>query len=474
MLSAACTSSDNFPKPDVYFNVKNKRKAGSSTVKKQNFTHGEDAYGLWITDGRGYNIAASKGYETISGLEARDFIGLHMSEMVKQRVLDNSVTLKVLTEKKSLIIPQTILTNKRKLIAYGTPIYDQGGDIIFVVTTVKPDVNLNGLKNNIHTQVYIDGIGKIVSKSSAMQDVLAKASRAACYNSTVIITGESGVGKEVIAKLIHHLSPRGNGPFIKINAGAIPPELFESELFGYKAGAFTGAARGGKKGLAQAAHKGTLFLDEIGELTKSMQVKLLRLLQEREYLPIGALQPEKVNVRFIAATNRNLHKLVDQGKFREDLFYRLNVIPINIPPLRERPEDICSLINHFFQKLNMNFTVEKTFTSDAMSSLVSYNWPGNVRELENLIERLVVFYPNTTVNGSIIQEELGLLNLTPGLDINKSEFTNLPNAVQEFERKLIIKFLSLSNSNSFEDIAKELGIHRTTLIRKLQKYNINI
>jgi len=169
-----------------------------------------------------------------------------------------------------------------------------------------------------------------------MQDVLAKASRASCSDATIIITGESGVGKEIIAQFIHHLSRRKNGPFVRVNVGAIPAELFESELFGYKAGAFTGAARGGKKGLVHAANGGTLFLDEISELPISMQVKILRLLQEREYLPVGATEPEYTDVRFIAATNRNLRELVAQGKFREDLFYRLNVIPINIPPLRDK------------------------------------------------------------------------------------------------------------------------------------------
>jgi transcriptional regulator with PAS, ATPase and Fis domain len=438
--------------------------------KNRNDENGEDAYGLWITDGNGYNIAASKGYEMLSGLQASEFIGLHMSDMLKQKVLDNSVTLKVLAENKPFIIPQTILPNNRKLLASGTPIYDQNGNIIFVVTTVRPYNDLNGEPMNTDTQVYIEGVGKIVSKSPAMQDVLSKASRAACFDSTVIITGESGVGKEVIARLIHHLSRRNNGPFVRVNAGAIPSELFESELFGYKAGAFTGAAHGGKKGLVQAAHGGTLFLDEISELPISMQVKLLRLLQEREFLPVGATHPVKADVRFVAATNRNLRELVDQGKFREDLYYRLNVVPINIPPLRQRPEDIFELINHFLNKMRLDYHIQKRFTSDAISLLLSYEWPGNVRELENLIERIVVLYPDKEITKSIVQEELGLLNPTPGLIINGLEISNLQNAVQEFEKKLIIQ--ALGDTNSLETAAKKLGIHRTTLLRKIQKYKI--
>lgn len=439
--------------------------SSDTAIKEEN-----DTCGIWITDGKGYNVGASRSYELLSGLEASDFIGLHMSEMVKQKVLDQSVTLKILTEKRPATIPQTILTNKRKLFASGTPIYDQDGNIILIVTRVSPGPGLSGKAIDIGKQIYIDGIDKVVASSPAMQNVLAKGARAANFDSTVLITGESGVGKEVVAKLIHHLSRRSSGPFVRINVGAIPEDLFESELFGYRAGAFTGAAHSGKKGLVQTAQGGTLFLDEIGELPASMQVKILHLLQSGEYLPVGAIQPEFANVRFIAATNRNLRELVTRGKFREDLFYRLNVVPINIPPLRQRVEDIHLLINHFLDRLKRKYHVEKDFTPEARSLLVGYQWPGNVRELENIVERFVVLYPDAQIAQGMVEEELGLAMEHSGMESDELALPNLQQAVQNFEKDLLIK--ALRNSASPEEAAKTLGIHRTTLLRKMQKYNL--
>ncbi|WP_161486110.1 sigma-54 interaction domain-containing protein [Desulfotomaculum copahuensis] len=463
VFSAKTTNSDkyNSGKP---FPKHNGQK--TFTVDKE-----EDTYGLWITNGKGINIGASKTYELLSGLRADEFIGLHMSEMVRQKVLDNSVTLRVLAENRPATITQTILTNQRKLFATGIPVYDQDGNIILVVTTVKAGVELKEKTINVNSGKYVPGIEKVVTTSAAMKKVMTKAARAACFDSTVIITGESGVGKEVIAKLIHHMSRRNIGPFINVNVGAIPGELFESELFGYRSGAFTGAAHSGKKGLVKAATGGTLFLDEISELPLFMQVKLLHLLQEREYLPVGAVHPEKADVRFIAATNRNLRQLVEEGKFREDLFYRLNVIPIEIPPLRDRMEDIYALSNHFLQRMKNDYQVKKFFTADALSKLISYKWPGNVRELENLIERFIVLYPDIKITSNIVEEELGLFNSTPDLNINDLEFPNLQKSVAEFEKRIILK--TIDKTNSLEEAANSLGIHRTTLIRKIQKYKLN-
>lgn len=431
----------------------------------------EDTRGIWITDGRGYNVGASKSYELLSGLEASDFIGLHMSEMVKQKVIDQSVTLRILAKKRPTTIPQTILTNKRKLFASGTPIYDREGNIILVVTQVSPDMGLNGKAIDIRKQVYIEGIDKVVASSSAMQNVLTKGARAANFDSTVLITGESGVGKEVVARLIHHLSSRSSGPFVRINVGAIPEELFESELFGYRAGAFTGAVHSGKKGLVQTAQGGTLFLDEIGEMPVSMQVKILHLLQSGEYLPVGALQSEFADVRFITATNRNLRELVARGKFREDLFYRLNVVPINIPPLRQRVEDVDLLINYFLERLKRKYRLEKDFSPGARSLLVNYKWPGNVRELENIVERFVVLYPDVQITQGMVEEELGFAEAHPSPESEELELPNLQQAVLEFEKKLISR--AIRNSSSQEEVAKALGIHRTTLLRKMQRYNLS-
>ena len=223
-----------------------------------------------------------------------------------------------------------------------------------------------------------------------MEDTIKLSLRIAAVNTTVLILGESGVGKGLIARFIHENSLRNKGPFIKINCGSIPESLLESELFGYETGAFTGAKREGKPGLVELAHKGTLLLDEIADLPLNLQVKLLQVIQERELTRIGGTKPIRIDIRIIASTNKDIRKMVKQGEFREDLYYRLNVIPITIPPLRERKEDIELLIDFFISHYNKKHNKSISLQEDVIEALLQYCWPGNVRELENLMERLVV------------------------------------------------------------------------------------
>jgi len=303
-----------------------------------------------------------------------------------------------------------------------------------------------------------------------MEKILSISHRVAMTDSTVLISGESGTGKELIARFIHTNSKRASNPFIAVNCGAIPPDLLESEMFGHERGAFTGAV-GTRMGLFQLANGGTIFLDEIGEMSPALQVKLLRVLQEREIRPVGADRTIKVDVRVIAASNRELAVEVEKGRFREDLFYRLQVIPILVPPLRERRSDIPLLVQHFLEKHNQQRAGQPCrIAEDTMVHLWEYDWPGNVRELENLIERLVILSDDgmirvenlpPNIRSFISDKKIPRPTLTEeGIDLNQ--------AVEEFEYRLIDEALRRTKGNK-QAAARLLGLKRTTLVAKLRR-----
>ncbi len=301
----------------------------------------------------------------------------------------------------------------------------------------------------------------IIAESKQMKNILQQINKIAPFDINVLITGESGTGKEILAKYIHKNSKRKDKPFIAINCGAIPHDLLESELFGYTKGAFTGASSD-KKGIIEEAEGGTLLLDEIGELSLDLQVKILRVLQENEIQPLGSNKPKKINVRFIAATNKNLEKLVKEGKFREDLFYRLNVISINIPPLRKRKDDIIPLAEFFLKKYSLKYNIpEKKLTDKAIQQLLNYSWKGNVRELEHAIERTLL------VNNSSI------INKIEGIPVSKSYTKIKPfkEAKEEFERNYLETLLKETGWN----ISKASKISKKTraeIYRLMKKYQI--
>ena len=303
-----------------------------------------------------------------------------------------------------------------------------------------------------------------------MEKILSISQRVAGTDSTVLIMGESGTGKELIARFIHAHSRRSNQPFIAVNCGAIPPDLLESEMFGHERGAFTGAV-GARMGMFQLANGGSIFLDEIGEMSSTLQVKLLRVLQEREIRPVGSDRSVKVDVRVVAASNRDLANEVEKGRFREDLFYRLQVIPIFLPPLRERRSDIPTLVQHFLDKYNAKHEGRACqVADDAMVHLWEYDWPGNVRELENLIERMVVLSEDgfirvdslpTNIRSFISEKKIPRPTLTEeGIDLNR--------AVEEFEYRLIDEALRRTKGNK-QAAARLLGLKRTTLVAKLRR-----
>ncbi|MBN2009226.1 sigma-54-dependent Fis family transcriptional regulator [candidate division KSB1 bacterium] len=311
---------------------------------------------------------------------------------------------------------------------------------------------------------------QIIGKSPKLQSIFGLIRDVAGTASTVLIRGENGTGKELIANAIYKLSKRCDKPIIRVNCAVFAEQLLESELFGHVKGAYTGAIRD-RKGRFELAHNGTLFLDEIGEISQSMQVKLLRVLQEGEFERVGSTDTLKVNVRIIAATNKNLEEAIKKGEFRKDLYYRLNVIPLEIPPLRQRLDDIPLLVDHFIAKYNAdNNKSIKGITQDALSVLLQYDWPGNVRELENLIERAVVLTKSDYIekdkvshlNGSSdFQSPTQMLKLMP-----------LPEVMDNLEKELIENAYIQSNYNQTYT-AEALGIHRSTLLSKMSKYGIN-
>ncbi len=324
----------------------------------------------------------------------------------------------------------------------------------------------------------------IIGKSEAMRKVLDLVGQVAQSRSTVLLHGESGTGKELMAKAIHTNSPRAEKAFVAVNSGSLPSELLESTLFGHLKGSFTSAIQT-KKGYFEIADEGTIFLDEISTISLEMQAKLLRVIQEKEFVPVGGVDPRKVDVRIVAATNVDLRKQVEEGRFREDLYYRLNVIQIDLPPLRERREDIPALVEHFFTKycrendkfLDPDGSSRLRFAPEAMRMLMDYHWPGNVRELENVVERAVVLATDTTVPVDLLPDTLLTIN---GVPIRRRipTFTRPPEAslfdlVDEFERRIIIEQLEKYNWSQ-TDTAESFRIPLSTLNQKIKRLNIEI
>jgi len=328
------------------------------------------------------------------------------------------------------------------------------------------------LRSQLQERYRIDGL---IGRSRVMRDLCQLLETVAATSSTVLINGETGTGKELAARAIHHNSPRRNNRFVALNCSAIPETLLEAELFGHVRGAFTGAVAN-RQGRLEQAHKGTLFLDEVGTMSPGLQAKLLRVLQEREFERVGDGHTIKVDVRVVAATHSDLHKMVAEGSFREDLYYRLNVIPVKLPPLRERRDDIPLLIQHFLQKLGAEQVPPRSVTvsQQAMRHLMAYDWPGNVRQLENVVERMVLL----RAEGMIDVDDLPARMQKAARANDKAQALELPedgidlrDAVEQFENKLILQALERTGWNK-NRAAAVLRMNRTTLVEKLKKKNL--
>ena len=426
---------------------------------------------IYLTDGSARTVGVNRAYENLTQIQEEEVVGRHMKELEDARFFDRSVSLLVLKNKAPMTISQRIFRNSKKVVVTGNPIFNQAGDIIYVITAVYPREFTNEAnKTRQPKAIAFTAMDNMVAASKMMQKIFLRAVQVAAMDATVLILGESGVGKGVLSTVIHHFSPRRNKPFVKVNMTAIPEELFESELFGYRGGSFTGALKTGKPGFLQAASGGTLFLDEISEVSLRGQAKLLKVIEEKEIYRVGSTIPEVVDVRFVAASNRNLKNLVAEGKFRKDLYYRLNVVPIIIPPLRERPEDIYALAKHSLENLSSRYKVHKILTPSAVQALTDYDWPGNVRELHNVMERLVVLGQDARITREHVLDELGIVLSVPEkvpLDLDY----DYRGALDSFEKEILLRAMEQYNGN-LHLASSALGIHRTTLLRKLRKYKL--
>ena len=335
----------------------------------------------------------------------------------------------------------------------------------------------NTVSSLLESQSVHASFDSIISRSTAMEKIKKRALQVASSNSTVLITGESGTGKGLLARAIHKESPRCSKPFVSVNCAAIPETLLESELFGYERGAFTGAEKNGKLGKFQLADKGTLFLDEIGDMPLHLQVKLLSCLQNRQVDPVGAVRPVDVDVRIIAATNKDLEEMIRQNQFREDLYFRLNVIPLYIPPLRERPEDISMLVQHIIMKFSMAMGKAVTgIEADAMDVLLSYSWPGNIREVENVIEYAINMEQNDTITVDSLPEKLVRKNK----HVNSGSGTgmmhiSLKTQLDSAEKQILRECLNQTgwNLEGKRQAAEQLGISESTLYRRLKQLGLS-
>ncbi len=370
--------------------------------------------GIYITDYTGKTILVNKAYERISGIPRTKLVGEYMDDLIARGILSTSITHDVVKRKEVITRTQTNSNNKEVFIT-GSPVFDNNGNVRNVITNVRDITEIISLNKKLQVETDRADLYKsqlmqesshenIVCSSNEFSAVLAMAEKISRMDSTVLILGETGVGKEVVAQYIHKHSMRDGKPYIKINCGAIPQNLLESELFGYVPGAFTGASAKGKPGMFELADTGTLFLDEIGELPINLQSALLRVLQDREVTRVGGQKSKKVDVRIVAATNRNLKEMIEEGTFRSDLYYRLNVVSINIPPLRDRRDDIPDLAEKSLQDLNRKYGAHKIMTPHFIQHLQHHDWPGNIRELKNFIEKQFVFADDNILDAPFAPE----------------------------------------------------------------------
>jgi transcriptional regulator with PAS, ATPase and Fis domain len=431
-----------------------------------------------IVDSKGKVLSVSETYLQVLDLSKEEVVGKPIKE-----ITPHTRVFTILATGKAMV-GYNWKVNGHNMIASTIPIIKDGETVGAFAYSVFPDIwDAKNLVENLLSELnmYRDEVDSlytakytfddIVSKDKGMEMLKSFARQIANHPfTTVLITGESGTGKDLFANAIHNASPRSRFPFLRINCAAIPENLLEAELFGYEEGAYTGAKKGGKPGKFELAHGGTIFLDEIGEMSLSMQSKLLIVLQEQEIERLGGSYPIKVNVRVIAATNRSLEQLIQEKKFREDLYYRLNVVRLEVPPLRQRKQDIAVLIQHFIDKLNPRLrTMIADVSPKSLKLLEQYHWPGNVREMENMLERAIIMADMENGRSLDCRHFKFLQNRCSSEA--PLELQSLKTASQKFEEELIARALEISNFNMAK-AAEQLEIDLSTLYKKIKKYGI--
>ena len=441
--------------------------------------------GIFITDGEGNILILNKASAELCRYDEDYLTGKNVEMLVDTGVFEDSAAMEAIKKERMVSFLQKGLTENKDILATGVPFMKNGRVELVLVTErdvtellrmrgilennedrFRDDVRIYNCKETIDEQM--------ISESSEMQKIMKLMSRLSGTDATVLIEGETGTGKSFIAKHLFGQSVRRDKPFVEINCSAIPDTLLESELFGYERGSFTGASKEGKKGLFEIADGGTLFLDEIGEIPFPMQAKILRAVQEKEIMRIGGKENIPVDVRIIAATNRNLGDMVNDGTFRRDLFYRLNVFKIKVPPLRNRSEDMISLCNTFLEKFNKKYSAEKQISTSAIKALMKHSWPGNIRELENLIERAVVISDSDIIGRTdivdLFDEDESVVSAGKYESYDNPGHLNLRKELAAIEADIIRA--KAQHCQTELQLARILSVDNSTVSRKLKKYGI--
>lgn len=442
--------------------------------------------GIFITDHQGNVLYVNPAYTRNTGITQEDVLNHNITELTGEDKLytGGAVPDVLKTGKPAFRLSTTYKTGKPQTgYVIGTPIFNSSGELRQVVACSRTIVSLKSLKSDFNTFVQeLSQLDKktintnsnenlsseMIGKTTTLANIWTLIHHVAASDATVLITGESGAGKEVIADEIYKNSSRSGGPFVKINCASIPAHLLESELFGYEKGAFSGASAKGKPGLFELASTGTLMLDEIGDMPMDLQVKLLRAIQSQEITRIGGTKPIKLDIRFLALTNSDLKEKIENGTFRQDLYYRLNVIPIHVPPLRDRLADIEPLCRHFIDLFSSKYNRPFSLTEQQFGYMRQYKWPGNIRELENIIEYLVLCSSGVGhVEDDVITSLLNISSQKKNIPAD-SDFNT---AVAEFEKQLLEH--TLQTSGNLREAGRKLNINASTISRKIKQYNID-
>ena len=451
--------------------------------------------GIWISDDQSVCLYVNRKYEELTGFSRESMMGRKATSILAQGIFDVIVNPEVISSERPVSKMQK-LSNGKYLSVDGYPIFDSSGKCIMCISFVRDVSMLRAMEEKLaHQRDVLDRLisinntsdiltaedGSNILISPTMRTFLTKVRRMARTDVSILILGETGVGKDVMAQRIHSLSDRSNKPFIKVDCGSISPSLIEAELFGYVSGAFSGADKRGRVGLIEAASGGTVFFDEVGELPLQLQTRLLRFLQEGVVLPVGANTPKKVDVRVIAATNKDLKKAVESGEFRSDLYYRLKIAVLNIPPLRSRREDILPLAKFFFQNFCRRYNRDIEISEEVYPLLMEYDWPGNVRELKNLMQEMAITCPDSVLSaahfslGKVYRPESAASDVSaPEFDFDSGK--DYHDIMRELESRMLHAAIK-KHSGNMAAAARMLGMDRSTIFRKikdLEKHGLKV
>lgn len=437
--------------------------------------------GIWVIDGQGVTRRINRAMERIAGIRACEVVGRHVSEPLREGRFKTCVTLRALETRHTVTLFDDYSNGKRCLNT-STPIFDADGKVWRVIAAIRDITELENLQTKLSNlevealayRLRAQGLegetaSGLLGQSLLVQRVRQDIAKAAQAEAVTLILGETGTGKSLAAKLIHDMSARADKPFVAVNCGAIPPALMESEIFGYEGGAFTGAARGGKRGMLELAQGGTLLLDEIGELSLPMQAKLLHVLDGQPIYRVGGTQPITADARLIAATNKPLDRMVAEGRFREDLFYRLRVLCVEMPPLRERRDDILLLAWHFLRKIGQETGTTKRLDPRTEQIFLAYGWPGNVRELQSVIQSLLTLCERQNILPGDLPSYMR--EAAEELPEPAAPRESMTSAVERLERDMLTA--ALAETGSTYKAARRLGISQSSVVRKAKKYGLH-